>query len=607
MSLQSFYGKENMNPNRKGKNTSQEQQYSTRILLRRFVPYYRPYLGTLALDLFCAALTTVCELVLPMMIRQITDRGMYRFEELTVPFILRTALIYLLLRIIDVVANYYMADMGHVMGAKLETDMRRDAYGHLQSLSDRYYNNTKVGQIMGRITNDLFDVTEFSHHCPEEFFIAGVKVLVSFVLLSMIDLPLTLIIFAIIPVMLFVCIRVNHWQRKAFRKQRVQIGELNARIEDSLLGQRVVKAFANEDVEIRKFEADNQKFLGIKKETYRYMGIFKAVTLIFEGIMYLAVILAGGLFLYKGRIAPPDLVVYVLYVNMLIASIRRIVEFTEQFQRGMTGIERFLQIMDADIDIFSYDGAVEMEDPEGEILFRDVSFEYADDHTEVLHHLDLTIHPGEKVALVGPSGGGKTTLCNLIPRFYDISGGSLTIDGREVRDYTLDSLRKNIGIVQQDVYLFSGTVYDNIIYGRPDASREEVVEAARKAGAHEFVSALPNGYDTYIGERGVKLSGGQKQRISIARVFLKDPSIIILDEATSALDNESEFAVAEALNELAVGRTTITVAHRLSTIRDADRIYVLTDQGIEEQGNHEDLLRQGGLYSRLYRLAERMK
>ena len=597
----------NKKQNKKDNMVSQGQNYPTKILLKRFAPYYRPYLGTLALDLFCAALTTVCELVLPMMIRQITDRGMNHFEDLTVPFILRTALVYLLLRIVDCIASYYMADMGHVMGAKLETDMRRDAYEHLQSLSDRYYNNTKVGQIMGRITNDLFDVTEFSHHCPEEFFIAGVKVLVAFVLLSMIDLPLTLIIFAIIPVMLVVCIRVNHWQRNAFRKQRVQIGELNARIEDSLLGQRVVKAFANEGVEIRKFEADNQKFLGIKKETYRYMGIFKVVTLVFEGLMYLAVILAGGLFLYKDRIAPPDLVVYVLYVNMLISSIRRIVEFTEQFQRGMTGIERFLQIMDADIDIFSFDGAVEMEDPEGEILFRDVSFEYADDHTEVLHHLDLTIHPGEKVALVGPSGGGKTTLCNLIPRFYDISGGSLTIDGREVRDYTLDSLRKNIGIVQQDVYLFSGTVYDNIIYGRPGASREEVVEAARKAGAHEFVSALPNGYDTYIGERGVKLSGGQKQRISIARVFLKDPSIIILDEATSALDNESEFAVAEALNELAVGRTTITVAHRLSTIRDADRIYVLTDQGIEEQGNHEELLRQGGLYSRLYKLAERMK
>ena len=589
------------------KTENQEQQYPTRVLLKRFIPYYRPYLGTLARDLFCAALTTVCELVLPMMIRQITDRGMYHFEDLTVQFILRTALLYLLLRVVDCVASYYMADVGHVMGARLETDMRRDAYAHLQSLSDKYYKNTKVGQIMGRITNDLFDVTEFSHHCPEEFFIAGVKVLVAFVLLGTINLPLTVIIFAIIPVMLFVCIKVNHWQRRAFRKQRVQIGELNARIEDSLLGQRVVKAFANEPIEIEKFEKDNQKFLDIKKETYRYMGIFKVVTLVFEGIMYLAVILAGGLFLYHRQITPPDLVVYVLYVNMLIASIRRIVEFTEQFQRGMTGIERFLQIMDADVDIFSFDGAVEMKDPKGEILFKDVSFEYTDDHTEVLHHLDLSIHPGEKVALVGPSGGGKTTLCNLIPRFYDISAGSLTIDGREVSDYTLESLRKNIGIVQQDVYLFSGTVYDNIVYGRPDASREEVTEAARKAGAHEFVSALPDGYDTYIGERGVRLSGGQKQRISIARVFLKDPGIIILDEATSALDNESEFAVAEALNELAVGRTTITVAHRLSTIRDADRIYVLTENGIEESGNHQELLDQGGIYSRLYRTAERMR
>ena len=589
------------------KTENQEQQYPTRVLLKRFIPYYRPYLGTLARDLFCAALTTVCELVLPMMIRQITDRGMYHFEDLTVQFILRTALLYLLLRVVDCVASYYMADVGHVMGARLETDMRRDAYAHLQSLSDKYYKNTKVGQIMGRITNDLFDVTEFSHHCPEEFFIAGVKVLVAFVLLGTINLPLTVIIFAIIPVMLFVCIKVNHWQRRAFRKQRVQIGELNARIEDSLLGQRVVKAFANEPIEIEKFEKDNQKFLDIKKETYRYMGIFKVVTLVFEGIMYLAVILAGGLFLYHRQITPSDLVVYVLYVNMLIASIRRIVEFTEQFQRGMTGIERFLQIMDADVDIFSFDGAVEMKDPKGEILFKDVSFEYTDDHTEVLHHLDLSIHPGEKVALVGPSGGGKTTLCNLIPRFYDISAGSLTIDGREVSDYTLESLRKNIGIVQQDVYLFSGTVYDNIVYGRPDASREEVKEAARKAGAHEFVSALPDGYDTYIGERGVRLSGGQKQRISIARVFLKDPGIIILDEATSALDNESEFAVAEALNELAVGRTTITVAHRLSTIRDADRIYVLTENGIEESGNHQELLDQGGIYSRLYRTAERMR
>ena len=584
-----------------------EKHYDTGTLLRRFAPYYKPYAFTLLKDLACAALTTVCELILPMMIRRITDMGMNHIELLTLRYILRIALVYFVLRIVDCAANYYMAYTGHVMGARIETDMRRDAYAHLQKLSDRYYNNTKVGQIMGRITNDLFEVTEFSHHCPEEFFIAAVKAVISFILLSRINVVLTLIIFAIVPVMLVVCVKLNHRQRSAFRRQRVQIGELNASIEDTLLGQRVVKAFANEHLEEDKFEKDNHKFLGIKKDTYFYMGVFKVSTLVFEGIMYLAVIIAGGIFLYKGLIEPQDLVVYVLYVNMMIATIRRIVEFTEQFQRGMTGIERFLQIMDADVEIFSRDGAVEMKDPRGDIVFHDVSFEYADDHTEVLHHLDLEIHPGEKVAIVGPSGSGKTTLCNLIPRFYDITDGSVTIDGTDVRDYTLMSLRQNIGMVQQDVYLFSGSVYENIIYGRPSAARGEVVEAARKAGAHEFISALPNGYDTYIGERGVKLSGGQKQRISIARVFLKDPSIIILDEATSALDNESEFAVAQALNDLAKGRTTITVAHRLSTIRDADRIFVLTENGIEEEGNHEQLLAMDGIYSHLYKTAERLR
>ncbi|MBQ1311025.1 MAG: ABC transporter ATP-binding protein, partial [Blautia sp.] len=372
-------------------------EYSTGQLLKRFVPYYRPYFPTLIRDLLCAALTTVCELILPMIIRQMTNMGMYHFDQLTIAFILRLALVYFLLRIVDCLANFYMADIGHVMGARIETDMRRDAYGHLQQLSDRFYNNTKVGQIMGRITNDLFDVTEFSHHCPEEFFIAAVKAFVSFILLSRINLLLTVIIFAIIPFMLYVCVRVNRWQRAAFRHQRVQIGELNARIEDSLLGQRVVKAFANEKIEIGKFEKDNLKFLGIKEDTYWYMGIFKTVTLIFEGIMYLTVILAGGLFLYHGRIQPPDLVVYVLYVNMLIATIRRIVEFTEQFQRGMTGIERFLQIMDSDIDIFSHDGAVELKDPKGDICFKDVAFEYSDDHTQVLTHLNLMIHHGEKI------------------------------------------------------------------------------------------------------------------------------------------------------------------------------------------------------------------
>ena len=586
--------------------------YSTKTLLKRFLPYYKSYVGPFVTDLLCAGLTTLCELVLPMIIRSITNRGMYHFELLTVSYIMQLALVYFLLRIVDTAANFYMADKGHVMGAAIETDMRRDAYAHLQQLSDSYYTNTKVGQIMGRITNDLFDVTEFSHHCPEEFFIAFVKAVVSFWLLSRINLTLTLILFAVLPVMFYVCMQLNRLQRGAFRRQRQQIGELNARIEDSLLGQKVVKAFANEWLEKEKFEKDNSHFLEIKTDTYLYMGVFKVATLLFEGLLYLLVILAGGIYLLKGLIAPPDLVLYVLYVNMLISTIRRIVEFTEQFQRGMTGIERFLQIMDSKVEIFSLDGSTDMEGPKGEISFHEVEFSYMDDRgdrpeTEVLHHLNLTIHPGEHAAIVGPSGSGKTTLCNLIPRFYDVNDGSVTIDGKDVRSYTLDSLRRSIGMVQQDVYLFSGTVYDNILYGRPGASREEVTEAACKAGAHAFISALPNGYDTYIGERGVKLSGGQKQRISIARVFLKDPAMIILDEATSSLDNESEFEVAKALRELARGRTTVTVAHRLSTIRDSDRIFVLTEDGIAEEGNHEQLMDKGGIYCRLYQLAERMR
>ena len=594
-------------PTVSGQRVSEEAGLSGAGLFRRFFPYYKPYLPALARDLFCAALTTLCELVLPVIIRQITNMGMYNFAALSVPFILRFALLYFVLRIVDTLANFYMADAGHVMGARIETDMRRDAYAHLQDLSDRYYSNTKVGQIMGRLTNDLFDVTEFSHHCPEEFFIAFVKLVVSFAILARINIALTLMIFAIVPVMLIVCVRLNRWQRSAFRRQRVQIGELNARVEDSLLGQRVVKAFAGEALEKEKFEKDNSRFLDIKRDTYFYMGVFKAATLIFEGIMYLTVLVGGGLFMLHGRILPPDLVIYVLYVNMLIATIRRVVEFTEQFQRGMTGIERFLQIMDADVEIFSRDGAREMTAPRGNIELKNVSFEYEDEHKKVLHHLNLTIKSGERVALVGPSGSGKTTLCNLIPRFYDVNDGSLTIDGIDVRDYTLESLRKNIGIVQQDVYLFSGTVYENILYGRPEASREEVIEAAKKAGADSFVRSLPQGYDTYIGERGIKLSGGQKQRLSIARVFLKDPAIIILDEATSSLDNESEYEVALALQELSRGRTSITVAHRLSTIQGADRIYVLTENGIEESGTHQELLEKGGTYARLHETAQKLR
>lgn len=584
-----------------------QREYKTKELLRRFVPYFAKYRATLFLDLFCAALTTVCELVLPLIIRYITNEGLRDLAALSAITIGRLGALYLLLRVIDCVAGYYMADMGHVMGAKIETDMRRDAYAHLQKLSNTYYNNTKVGQIMGRITNDLFDVTEFSHHCPEEFFIAALKTVISFIILARIHLLLTVLVFVVVPVMALVCMMLNFRMRRAFGKQRHQIGELNARIEDSLLGQKVVKAFANEEIEKQKFETDNGRFLEIKKETYRYMAAFQTTTRMFDGIMYLTVIVAGGIFMVKGMILPGDLVAYMLYVTTLIATIRRIIEFAEQFQRGMTGIERFLQIMDADIEIFDEPDAVQLTMPEGNIRFENVSFEYPDDHNIVFRNLNLSLHKGEKVAIVGPSGGGKTTLCNLIPRFYDVTEGRITLDGQDVRRYTLKSLRENIGIVQQDVYLFSGTIFENIAYGKPGASREEVIAAAKEADAHEFIMELKDGYDTYVGERGIKLSGGQKQRISIARVFLKNPPIIILDEATSALDNESEYAVAKSLSRLAEGRTTLTIAHRLSSIRHSDRILVLTEEGIVEEGSHEALLEKKGIYYQFYTTANELK
>lgn len=581
--------------------------YSTKELIRRFSPYFNKYKGTLCLDLFCAALTTVCELVLPLIMRYITNQGLKDLAALSVRTVAGLGILYLLLRVVDCFASYYMADMGHVMGAKIETDMRRDAYTHLQRLSDTYYNNTKVGQIMGRITNDLFDVTEFAHHCPEEFFIAFIKTVISFFILAGINLPLTLIIFLFVPLMIGVCMVLNFRMRGAFRKQRNQIGELNARIEDSLLGHKVVKAFTNEEIEEQKFEKDNGSFLDIKKETYKYMALFHTTVKMFDGIMYLAVVVAGGIFMVKGRIEAGDLVAYMLYVSALIATIRRIIEFAEQFQRGVTGIERFFQIIDADIEIFDEPGARDLENPKGEIVFEQVSFEYPDDHNIVFRGLNLHIKPGEKVAVVGPSGGGKTTLCNLIPRFYDVTDGRITMDGEDIKNFTLKSLRRNIGIVQQDVYLFSGTVYENISYGRNDASREEVMNAAKQAGAHEFIMSLKEGYDTYVGERGVKLSGGQKQRISIARVFLKNPPVIILDEATSALDNESEFAVAASLARLSQDRTTLTIAHRLSSIKNSDRILVLTEEGIVEEGNHESLLKEKGMYYQFYTMAEKLK
>ena len=581
--------------------------YSTKELFGRFYPYYRPYWKIVIFDLMCAALTTLAELVLPMIIRYLTNLGLNDLESLTLTVVLRLGILYAVLRLIDCVAAYYMAYQGHVMGTYIETDMRKDAYNHLQKLSFTYYNNTKIGQIMGRITNDLFDVTEFAHHCPEEFFIAGIKAVVSFIILARISLPLTVLVFLIVPLMTYVSILQNRRMRNAFAGQRFQTGELNARIEDSLLGQKVVKAFTNEDLEIDKFNKENETFFQMKRNTYRYMAAFQITVRGFEGVMYLVLLVCGGLFLLHDKIDPGDLVAYVMYVTALIATIRRIIEFAEQFQRGMTGIERFLQIMDADVEIFDEPDAVELKETKGEIEFRDVSFAYPDDHNIVLHDLNLKIKPGEKLAIVGPSGGGKTTLCNLIPRFYDVSGGTILLDGTDVRHFTLKSLRGAIGMVQQDVYLFSGTVFDNIVYGRPGATMEEVREAARKAGAESFIEELPKGYDTYIGERGVKLSGGQKQRISIARIFLKNPPIIILDEATSALDNESEYEVAKSLAGLSKGRTTLTIAHRLSSIIHSDRILVLTDEGIEEEGTHEALMEKQGLYYQFYTRASEVR
>lgn len=572
----------------------------TSKLLKRFLPYYGKYKGIMIMDLFCAALTTVCELVLPLILRYITDVGMRDLASLTVKTVVTIGMLYFALRIIDGLASFYMAYIGHVMGASIETDMRDDAFRHLQKLSDNYFNNTKIGQIMARITSDLFDVTEFAHHCPEEFFIAFLKGVVSFIILARVNVLLTVIIFVLIPVMAVSCTYFNLQVRKAFKRQRNHIGELNARIEDSLLGNKVVRAFANEKVEIDKFDRDNQEFLKIKRQTYKYMAAFQNTIRIFDGMMYVVVIVAGGIFMIKGLIKPADLVAYTMYVSTLLTTIRRIIEFAEQFQRGMTGIERFSELMEAKIDIFDEEGAVPLQDVKGEVTFKNVSFEYPDDHTQVLSGINLTIKPGEKVALVGPSGGGKTTLCSLIPRFYDPTEGEILLDGQNIKNVTLESLRSNIGVVQQDVYLFSGSVYENIAYGKTDATREEVIQAAKMAGAHEFIMELKDGYDTYVGERGVKLSGGQKQRISIARVMVRSPKLVILDEATASLDNESEHLVAESLDKLAAGRTTITIAHRLTTILGADRILVLSGNHIVEEGNHETLMEKQGIYYQLY-------
>ena len=576
----------------------------TASLFQSFLPYFRPHRGTMALDLFCAALTTICDIVLPLIVRFITGSAQSG-TPLLVSAVMKVGALYLVLRVIDTAANYYMQSIGHIMGAHIETDMRRDLFAHLQELSHSFYDTAKIGQLMSRITTDLNDITEFAHHFPEELFIAIIKIVASFCILCQTNVPLTLLIFAMVPLMVACSNVFSKRMRADFKNSRHQLGELNARVEDSLSGIRVVKSFANEELEKAKFAEGNARFLRIKRGMYHSMAGFHSVTRLFDGVMYIIVVVLGAIYMIHGQITAADLIAYLLYVTTLLASIRRIVEFMEQFQRGITGIERFSEVMAEPVTITNRPGAAELTDVRGDVDFDHVSFAYEHGSGEVLNDINLHVRAGESIALVGPSGGGKTTMCSLIPRFYDVCGGAIRIDGRDVRDFTLHSLRSHVGVVQQDVYMFSGTIAENIEYGRPGASREDVIEAAKLAGAHEFILGLENGYDTYVGEHGVRLSGGQKQCISIARVFLKNPPILILDEATSALDNESEHLVQQSLEKLMKGRTTFTIAHRLTTIRNADTILVLTDEGIVERGSHRELLEKHGVYAGLYEMYTR--
>ncbi|MDY4063344.1 MAG: ABC transporter ATP-binding protein [Candidatus Limiplasma sp.] len=577
-----------------------QRTMKTSELVRRFLPYFRPYRGMLALDLFCAMLTTLCDLVLPMIVRSITGLASSGAAALTVAYVLKVGGVYVLLRLVDTVANYIMVARGHVMGTYIERDMRHALFEHLQEMGFAYYSNAKVGQIMARITSDLFDVTEFAHHCPEEFLIAAIKITVPFVILLGINPVLTLIIFLMLPIMLVLARHFNKKMRAAFKESRHQVGEINAQVEDSLLGIRVVKSFANEPMEIDKFDRGNEEFVRIGRRKYRYMAGYNTTTRSFDGIMYIVVVIVGALFIIDGKITAADYMAYLLYISTLLTSIRRVVDYAEQFQRGMTGIERFCEIMDVQPDVNDAPGAKELTGVKGDVTFDHVSFHYNDNDRTVLADINETVKAGDKIALVGPSGGGKTTFWNLIPRFYDVSGGRILIDGQDIAQLTQRSLRENIGMVQQEVYMFSGTIYENIAYGLPGATREQVETAAKQAGADGFIRELPDGYDTYVGERGVKLSGGQKQRISIARVFLKNPPILILDEATSALDNESERLVQDSLEKLSKGRTTFTIAHRLTTIRGATSIWVLTQDGIVEKGTHQELMAKKGKYYELY-------
>ncbi len=573
---------------------------------RKFLSYYKPYKMLFFTDMFCALLVAAISLTYPMVVRYITNTVLIDYEiQEAVRIIIKLALAMLGLALIELFCNFYVAYKGHMMGAKMEYDMRNEIFTHFQTLSFNFYDNQKTGQLMTRITNDLFDITELCHHGPEDIVISLIKFFGAFFILIRIEWKLTLILFIFLPIMGIFAYIMKNRMNKAFRKNRECIGDINAQIEDNLSGIRVVKSFANETKEIEKFHAGNSRFVESKDHAYWQMATFHSGLSLFTSLINVAVIVGGGILIATSGIEISDMLTFLLYVSNIIEPVRKLINFTEQFQSGITGFSRFMEILETKPDIVDAPNAISLTNVRGEITFRQVAFRYQDTTTDVFKNIDLNVSAGEYVALVGSSGVGKTTLCSLIPRFYDVSDGSILIDGQDIRDIKLSSLRRHIGMVQQDVYLFAGTVADNIRYGNLDATMEEVVEAAKNANAHEFIENLPDGYQTYIGQRGIKLSGGQKQRLSIARVFLKNPPILIFDEATSALDNESEKVVQESLEKLSKNRTTFVIAHRLSTIRNAKTIIVLTDDGIAEQGTHEELMKLKGNYAALYELGFR--
>lgn len=568
---------------------------------KKFFSYYKPYKSLFFKDMFCAMIASCITLVFPILTRYITGTILAK-DDPDIYLIYIIGLVMLLLVIVEYTCNYFIGYMGHVMGTYMERDLRNELFNHYQKLSFRFYDEHNTGQLMSRLTNDLFALTELYHHGPEDIVISFFKFIGAFILLSFINIKLTLLLFAILPFMFAFAWYYNIKMKKAFKRNKERIGDINARIEDNLSGIRVVKSFSNEQEELERFHHENDKYVHSKKNSYYYMGRYHAGLTMFTSLITISVIFFGTLFISYHSIDVPDLIAFLLYITNLIDPVKKLLNFTEQFQEGITGFERFMEVLEIEPDITDKKDAIELKGMKQSILFDNVSFRYGKQLPYVLHNINLNVQAGEYIAFVGPSGVGKTTICSLIPRFYDVTSGKILIDGKDIRDISLASLRKNIGIVQQEVYLFSGSIMDNIRYGRLDASDEEVIEAAKKANAHDFIMELEDGYETDCGQRGVKLSGGQKQRISIARVFLKNPPILIFDEATSALDNESEEIVQQSLEKLAYHRTTFVIAHRLSTIKNAKRICVLTDNGIEEQGTHEELLALNGQYAYLYNM-----